>query len=75
MKPLKMIYRSLVLSAGLVLLMASPVSGQQLIDATEEGGEAFVAFTIMVVLFTASLFFLDRIRKRLQQDEEPEDDS
>ena len=36
---------------------------QQLIDASKQGGEAFVAFAIMVFLFTASLFYMDRIRR------------
>ena len=37
---------------------------QQLIDASRQGGEAFLAFASMVLLFTASLFYMDRIRKR-----------
>ena len=40
---------------------------QQLIDASEQGGEAFIAFAIMVFLFTASLFYMDRIRRRREQ--------
>jgi hypothetical protein len=42
---------------------------QQLIDASEQGGEAFLAFAIMVFLFTGSLFYMDRIRKRREQRE------
>ena len=37
---------------------------QQLIDASEDGGLAFLVFAIMVFLFTASLFYMDRIRRR-----------
>ena len=40
---------------------------QQLIDASEQGGEAFVAFAIMVFLFTASLFYMDRIRRKREE--------
>jgi hypothetical protein len=40
------------------------VVAQQLIDASKQGGEAFVAFAIMVFLFAGSLFYMDRIRRR-----------
>jgi hypothetical protein len=40
---------------------------QQLIDASEDGGLAFLAFAIMVFLFTASLFYMDRIRRRREE--------
>ena len=40
---------------------------QQLIDASEQGGEAFLAFAIMVFLFTGSLFYMDRIRRRREE--------
>ena len=40
---------------------------QQLIDSSEQGGEAFVAFAIMVFLFTGSLFYMDRIRRRREE--------
>jgi preprotein translocase subunit YajC len=44
---------------------------QQLIDATEQGGEAFIAMTLMVVIFAFTLFMLDRVRKRrMDSDEE-----
>ena len=35
---------------------------QQLIDASEDGGAAFLVFAIMVFLFAASLFYMDRVR-------------
>jgi hypothetical protein len=44
------------------------VVAQQLIDASEQGGAAFLAFAIMCMLFIASLFYMDHIRKR--RDEE-----
>ena len=40
------------------------IVAQQLIDASKQGGEAFLAFAIMVFLFAGSLFYRDRIRKR-----------
>jgi len=40
---------------------------QQLIDASEDGGLAFLVFAIMVFLFTASLFYMDRIRRRREE--------
>ena len=61
---------ALVLAVCGVALGATPAGAQQLIDATTDGGLAFVAFTIMVVLFTLSLFYLDRIRRRREADED-----
>ncbi|MDQ1519758.1 MAG: hypothetical protein QOI55_831 [Actinomycetota bacterium] len=40
------------------------VVAQQLIDASEQGGAAFLAFAIMCMLFVASLFYMDHIRRR-----------
>jgi hypothetical protein len=37
---------------------------QQLIDASKDGGAAFLAFAIMVFLFAGSLFYMDRVRRR-----------
>lgn len=37
---------------------------QQLIDASEDGGAAFLAFAIMVFLFAGSLFYMDKVRRR-----------
>lgn len=36
----------------------------QPIDASEQGPLAFVALTVMCVLFVASLFYMDRVRQR-----------
>jgi hypothetical protein len=40
---------------------------QQLIDASEDGGLAFLVFAIMVFLFAGSLFYMDRIRRRREE--------
>jgi hypothetical protein len=39
---------------------------QQLIDASKDGAAAFIAFAVMVFLFTGSLFYMDRVRRRRQ---------
>ena len=36
----------------------------QPIDASEQGPLAFVAMTVMIVIFVFTLFYMDRIRKR-----------
>ena len=43
------------------------VLAQQLIDASEQGGLAFTAFAVMVFLFTASLFYMDRVRRKREE--------
>lgn len=50
------------LLAGLLVLLTGCEG--YLIDASTQGGEAFIAFVVMVVLFTISLFAMDRIRRR-----------
>jgi hypothetical protein len=42
----------------------------QPIDASEQGPLAFVAMTVLVVAFTFSLFYMDRIRQR-HEDRQP----
>ena len=37
---------------------------QQLIDASKDGAAAFIAFAVMVFLFTGSLFYMDKVRRR-----------
>jgi hypothetical protein len=44
------------------------VVAQQLIDASEQGGAAFLAFAIMCMCFMASLFYMDHIRKRREEE-------
>ena len=36
---------------------------QQLIDGGKDGGAAFLAFAIMVFLFAGSLFYMDKVRR------------
>jgi hypothetical protein len=62
-----------VLGAGLML--ATPASAQQLVDAGKEGdgsgGLAFVLMTVMVFVIGGSLFFMDHVRRnRLPEDEQ-----
>lgn len=40
---------------------------QQLIDASEEGGAAFVAMVVMIFLFVGSLFYMDKIRRKREE--------
>ena len=40
---------------------------QQLIDGSENGGLAFLAFAIMVFLFTGSLFYMDHVRRKHEE--------
>lgn len=67
-----LVYATLAALAG-VAAGATPAGAQQLIDATEEGGEAFVAFTIMVVIFAFTLFYMDRVRRRRSGEDEREE--
>jgi hypothetical protein len=49
---------------ALLALCLTGCTGQaQLIDAGTDGASAFIAFTVMVFIFTAFLFSLDRFRK------------
>jgi hypothetical protein len=40
---------------------------QQLIDASKDGGAAFLAFAIMCFLFMGSLFYMDKVRRRHEE--------
>jgi len=42
----------------------------QPIDASEQGPLAFVAMTVLCVLFVLSLFYMDRVRQRKEQRDE-----
>jgi hypothetical protein len=53
---------------GLVVAMGAPAGAQQLVDAGKEdgsGGLAFVIFAGIVMFIGASLFFMDRVRRRV----------
>ena len=47
------------------------IIAQQLIDASKDGGAAFIAFSIMVFLFAGSLFYMDRVRRRARRASRP----
>ncbi len=50
--------------AALVLLSATACSDEaQLIDGGEDGGFAFIAMVVMIVILVAILFAMDRFRK------------
>jgi hypothetical protein len=57
---------SLVAGSLLVLAAAAPAGAvaPQPVDASEQGGIAFVLFAVMCGLFAASLFYMDRVRRR-----------
>jgi hypothetical protein len=57
-----------VLAVGTLVAFATPAAAQQPIDATEQGGEAFIAFAVMVFLMVGALFFMDRVRRRRSGD-------
>lgn len=40
------------------------VLAQQLIDASHDGDIAFIAFSIMCILFVGFLFAMDKVRRR-----------
>jgi hypothetical protein len=42
---------------------------QQWIDASRQGGAAFLAFAIMCMLFVASLFYMDHIRRKREEEQ------
>ena len=63
----------LTAGAALFLVAMSAPAGAlapQPIDASEQGPLAFVAMTVMCVLFVASLFYMDRVRSRRQAEAE-----
>ena len=66
---------SVALAAGVVLLAAVPAGAQQLVDAGQEGdgsgGLAFVLFALMVFLMGAAMFFMDKVRRRASDAEDP----
>ena len=59
---------ALVLVAALLAAVvgAAPAGAMapQPVDASEQGGLAFVLFAVMCGLFAASLFYMDRVRRR-----------
>jgi hypothetical protein len=59
------------LVAGTMLAAATPAGAlaPQPVDASEQGGLAFVLFAVMCGLFAASLFYMDRVRRRRSGEE------
>jgi hypothetical protein len=57
---------ALLAATMLVLTAATPAGAiaPQPVDASEQGGLAFVLFAVMCGLFAASLFYMDRVRRR-----------
>jgi hypothetical protein len=58
-----------LLVAATLLATAAPAGAQQPIDATEDGGAAFLAFAVMVFLIVGALFYMDRVRRRRSGDD------
>jgi len=64
------------LMAAAVTVTAAPAGAQQLVDAGKENGggaTAFVFFALLVGLMFATLFSMDRIRRRREEARERED--
>ena len=68
---LRRIALSLFAATVLVLAAAAPAGAvpPQPVDASEQGGIAFVLFAVMCGLFAASLFYMDRVRRRRSGEE------
>ena len=63
---------SIFTAAFLIFATAAPAGAvpPQPVDASEQGGIAFVLFAVMCGLFAASLFYMDRVRRRRSGDDE-----
>jgi hypothetical protein len=60
-------YSLLTIAAALMVLGTAAPAGAvapQPVDASDQGALAFVGFAIMCGLIAASLFYMDRVRKR-----------
>jgi predicted membrane-bound spermidine synthase len=53
----------------LAAAMPAGAMAPQPVDASEQGGIAFVLFAVMCGLFAASLFYMDRVRRRRSGEE------
>jgi hypothetical protein len=62
----------LAVAAGVFAVLASAVPAGALppqpVDASEQGGLAFVLFAVMCGLIAFSLFYMDRVRRRRSGD-------
>jgi hypothetical protein len=62
---------ALLAASLLVIAVATPAGAiaPQPVDASEQGGLAFVLFAVMCGLIAASLFYMDRVRRRRSGEE------
>jgi hypothetical protein len=67
MARLRFVVSLVALALTALVAFAAPAGAQQLIDASEDGGAAFLAFAIMVFLFTGSLFYMDHVRRKREE--------
>ncbi len=73
MRRLRFLLLTATLSVAALVATAVPASAQQLVDASGEnggGGLAFVLMVVMIVGITASLFFMDHVRRNRLPDED-----
>ena len=72
------LWKRMAAGASIVVLtllgVAHPAAAlaPQPIDASEQGPLAFVAMTVMIVIFVFTLFYMDRIRKRADERDQPQ---
>jgi len=62
------------LALGAVVTAGAPAGAQQLVDASGErggGGLAFVLFAFTVMIMVAAMFFMDKVRRRRSEGDEP----
>lgn len=62
------------LALGAMLTTSAPAGAQQLVDASGErggGGLAFVLFAFTVMIMVAAMFFMDKVRRRRSEGDEP----
>jgi len=72
-RPFAAVLAAMLAALATLVVLATPASAQQLVDAGKHGtggGSAFVLFSIMVFIIAGSLFFMDHVRKRRMPDEE-----
>jgi hypothetical protein len=70
--PLRAALVASVVAVGAVLVSAGPAGAQQIVDAAGENGGGGLAFVILVIVccvIVGSLFFMDKVRRRGQEDE------
>jgi hypothetical protein len=72
MRHIRTLIAAAIVGGVALLLGAAPAGAQQLVDAGKagdgSGGLAFVLFAGMAMIIAASLFYMDRIRRRRGQE-------